>query len=150
MARAKESSRAADGLLDPLTNGLCQQYDNLLSVIDWAGNTLAKAIERLASGETRPRRRSRACPRTGRGLFQAPSGAAKALAPRLRRRRHPPSHGVFEALDRLDNLYTRIVGTMQEVRWALLISEGLRDKAESPEGRYFTSSAEWLAALREE
>ena len=60
-----------------------------------------------------------------------------------------PSHDVFDALERLDNLYRWIVGTMQEVRWSVLISEGVRDKAEAPERRSFATSHEWLASLRE-
>ena len=43
-----------------------------------------------------------------------------------------------------------IVATMQEVRWSVLIFEGVKDKARSPEGRSFTSSSEWLASLHEE
>ena len=58
-----------------------------------------------------------------------------------------PSHEIFEALDRLDNLYIWIVATMQDVRWDVLIFEGLKAKAASPDERSFTSSAEWLASL---
>ena len=61
-----------------------------------------------------------------------------------------PSHEVFEALDRLDNLYTWIVATMQEVRWAVLISEGLKANVESTERRSFASLAKWFASLRED
>ncbi len=61
-----------------------------------------------------------------------------------------PSHSVFEALDRLDNLYTWIITTMQEVRWTVLIFEGLKANAERPQRRSFTSSAEWLASLSED
>ena len=120
-------------------------------MIDRTDNTLTKAIERLASGES-PDPDGEVAP----ALEQA-EVCFKRRQEQLRHSRHAfveagasPSHGVFEALDRLDNLYTWIVGTLQEVRWAVLISEGLRDKAESPEGRSFTSSTEWLASLREE
>lgn len=149
--RERQSPQAAEGLLGDHTNGLCQQYDNLLSMIDPAGNTLAKALEKLAPGES-PDPDGEVAP----ALEQA-EVRFKRHQEQLRHARRAfveagasPSHGVFEALDRLDNLYTWIVGTMQEVRWAVLISEGRRDKAESPKGRSFTSSAEWLASLREE
>lgn len=151
VARERESSRAAEGLLDAHTNGLCQQYDNLLSVTDRAGNTLTKAIERLASGES---------PDPDGEVAPALEQAEVCFKHRQEQLRHSrrafveagasPSHRVFKALDRLDNLYTWIVGAMQEVRWAVLISEGLMEKAESPEGRSFTSSIEWLASLLEE
>lgn len=54
-----------------------------------------------------------------------------------------PSHEVFEVLDRLDGLFTRIVAAMQEVRWTVLIFEGLKANVESPERRSFTFSAKW-------
>ena len=61
-----------------------------------------------------------------------------------------PSHDVFGAVERLDNLYIGIVATMQEVRWSVLIADGVEDGAKSPERRAFTSSSEWLASLHEE
>lgn len=111
----------------------------------------AKAIERLAPGE------SPGPDRDGVAALEQAEVYLKHRQEQLRASRHAfveadttPSRGVFEALDRLDDLYARIVATMQEVRWAVLISEGLSDKTESPECRSFTSSAEWLACLREE
>ncbi len=136
-------------LLDADTKGLRRQYDNLLPVIDRAGNTLAKAIEKLDPQES---------PDPGGEGVAALEQAEVYFKHRQEQLRHSrdafvevgasPSHEVFEALGRLDNPYTWIIATMQEVRWAVLISEGLKDKAESPAGRSFTSSAEWLASLR--
>lgn len=138
-------------VLDAHTKGLRRYYDDLFPVIDRAGHTLAEAIERLDPEEN---------PDPGGEGAAALEQAEVYFKHDLERLRHSrdafvevgasPSHTIFEALDRLDTLYTWVVATMQEVRWALLISEGLRDKAESPAGRAFTSSAEWLASLREE
>lgn len=135
-------------LLDAHTKGLRRHYDELFPVIDRAGHTLAEAIERLDPEES---------PDPDEEGAAALEQAEVYLKHRLERLGHlraacaeagaPPSHSVFEALDRLDDLYTWIIATMQEVRWAVLISEGLRDKAESPKGRSFTSSVDWLASL---
>ena len=58
----------------------------------------------------------------------------------------PSGHDVFKALDNLAGLYAGIVATMQEVRWALLINDGVK----GPEtARTFTSGAELVAALDE-
>ena len=58
----------------------------------------------------------------------------------------PSDHDVFKALDSLAGLYAWIVATMQEVRWALLITDGVRGP-ETP--RTFTSGAEFVAVLDE-
>jgi len=137
-------------LLDAHTKGLRRHYDELFPVIDRAGHTLAEAIERLDPEE------SPDPDREGAGALEQ---AEVYLKHRLERVRHlrdacaeagaPPSHSVFEALDRLDDLYTWIIATMQEVRWAVLIAEGLKANVECPGRRSFASSADWLAPLRE-
>ncbi len=140
---------ASAELLDAHALGLSQQYDNLLPVIDRAGNTLTEAMKKLDPEQS-------ADPRgEGAAALEQAEAYFKHRQDQLRHSRHAfievgasPSHDVFDALDRLDNLYTWIVATMQEVRWAVLISEGLKDKTESPAGRSFTSSAEWLASAR--
>ena len=138
-------------LLDAHAIGLRQRYDNLLPVIDRAGNTLAQAIEKLDPDEIADPKGEGA-----RALEQA-EAYFKHRREELRHLRDAfvdvgasPSHEVFDALDRLDNLYMWIVATMQEVRWSVLIFEGVKDKAESAEARSFTSSSEWLASLHEE
>ena len=138
-------------LLDAHTKGLRQHYDDLFPVIDRAGHTLAEAIKKLDPGES-------ADP-DGEGV-----AALEQTEAYFKHRREQllhwhdafvemgasPSHGVFAALDRLDNLYMWIGATMQEVRWAVLFAEGVRAQAESSETRLYTSSAEWLACLRED
>ena len=138
-------------LLDAHTIGLRQRYDNLLPVINRAGNTLAQAIEKLDPDEIADPKGDGA-----RALEQA-EAYFKGRREELRHLRDAfvevgasPSHEVFEVLDRLDNLYVWTVATMQEVRWSVLIFEGVKDKAESAEARSVTSSSEWLASLHEE
>ena len=138
-------------LLDAHTKGLRCHHDNLFPVIDRAGHTLAEAIKKLGPGESPDPEGE------GAAALERAEVHFKQRQEQLGHSRDafievgaPPSHEVFEALDRLDNLYTWIIATMQEVRWAVLISEGLEDKAESPDGRSFTSSAKWLKSLRED
>lgn len=137
-------------LLDAHTKGLRRHYDELFPIIDRTGHTLAEAIERPDPEESPDP--------DGEGAA-ALEQAEVYFKHRLERLRHsrdacaeagaPPSHSVFEALDRLDYLYTWIIATMQEVRWAVLISEGLKANVECPGRRSFASSAEWLASLSE-
>ena len=42
-----------------------------------------------------------------------------------------------------------IIATTQEVRWSVLIFDGITDRAESPAGRTFATSSEWLAYLHD-
>ena len=43
-----------------------------------------------------------------------------------------------------------IIGTMQEVRWSVLVFDGVKDGAEGQERRIFTSASEWVASLDDE
>lgn len=138
-------------LLDAHTRGLRQRYDSFLPVIDRAGKTLAAAIQKFG-----PEERADPEGEGARALEQA-EAYFKDRRKDLLHLRNPfveagasPAHDVFDALERLDNLYGWIVATMQEVRWSVLISDGVKDKAESPERRSFATSREWLASLREE
>ena len=138
-------------LLDAHTRGLRHHYDDLFPVIDRAGHTLAEAIKKLDPEESSDP--------DGEGVAALEQTEAY-FKHRREQLRHwheafveigaSPSHEVFAALDRLDNLYMWIVATMQEVRWAILFAEGVRAQAESPDRRFLTSSTEWLAALRED
>ncbi len=138
-------------LLDAHASGLRERYDNLLPVIDRAGKTLAEAMKMHDPKES-------ADPE-GEGV-QALEQAETYFKHRREELLHlrdafvnvgaSPSHEVFDAVDRLDNLYIGIVATMQEVRWSVLILDGVKDRAKTPEGHTFTSSSEWLASLHEE
>ena len=138
-------------LLDVHTTGLRQRYDNLLPVIDRSGNTLAQAIEKLDPEESAdPEGEGARALESGEAYFKHRREELRHLRDAFVEVGASPSHEVFGALDRLDNLYMWIIATMQEVRWSVLIFEGVQDKARSPEGRSFTSSSEWLASLHEE
>ena len=54
-----------------------------------------------------------------------------------------PDHNVVDALDRLDGLYFWIVAALQEVRWHMMIRDGLRAP---PGARKFASGADLVAA----
>lgn len=138
-------------LLDAHTQELRRHYDDLFPVIDRAGHTLAEAIERLEPDE------SSDPDREGAAALEQAEVYFKHRLERLRHSRDAfvevgasPSHTIFEALDRLGNLYTWIIATMQDVRWSVLIAEGLKANVECPRRRSFASSAEWLGALRED
>lgn len=138
-------------LLDAHAAELRERYDNLLPVIDRAGNALAEAIKAHDPEES-------ADP-DGEGVRALEQAEAhfKHRREELLQLRDAfvnvgasPSHDVFGAVEHLDNLYIGIVATMQEVRWSVLIADGVKDGAKSPERRAFTSSSEWLASLHEE
>lgn len=130
---------------------LRKQYDNLRPVIDRAGEALTEAMKNSKSEEI-------ADPE-GEGV-----SALEQTETYFKRRREElgrlhdafvgvgasPSHDVFDSLDRLDNLYLWIVAAMQEVRWSLLIFEGVRDRGDSSAERAFATSEEWLASLNDE
>ncbi len=138
-------------LLDAHTIGLRQRYDSLLPVIDRAGNTLAQAIEKLDPEESPdPEGEGARALEYAEAYFKHRREELRHLRGTFVEVGASPSHEVFDALGHLDNLYMWIVATMQEVRWSVLIFEGVKDKARSPEGRSFTSSSEWLASLHEE
>ena len=43
-----------------------------------------------------------------------------------------------------------IVGTMREVRWSVLVFDGVKDGAEAQERRIFASPSEWVASLNDD
>ena len=138
-------------LLNAHATGLRQRYESLLPVIDRAGNTLTAAME------ARDRQQHADPEGEGARALEHAEAYFKRRREELRHLRDAfvgvgasPSHDVFDALDCLDNLYMWIVATMQEVRWSVLIFDGVRDGADSPRGRTFISSSEWLASLNEE
>ena len=138
-------------LLDAHAEELRARYDSLLPVLNLAGNKLAEGLKTHDSEKN-------ADP-TGEGAqaLEQTEAYFKHRREDLRQLRDSfvkvgasPSHNVFDALDRLDNLYMGIVATMQEVRWSVLIFDGVRDGAKPPKRRALSSSSEWLASLNEE
>lgn len=138
-------------LLDAHTKGLHQHYHDLFPVIDRAGHTLAEAINKLDPGESAdPNGEGVAALEQTETYFKHRREQLLQWHDAFAQMGASPSHGVFAALDRLDNLYVWIVATLQEVRWAILLAEGVMARAESSGTRLHTSSAEWLACLRED
>ena len=138
-------------LLDAAAADLRDRYASLCPVIDRAGEALAEAMKNHDPEET-------ADPHgEGASALEQAEAYFKERRTELQRQREacvelgaPPSHGVFNALRRLDDLYESIIATMQEVRWSVLISDGVKDRAASPAGRAFATSSEWLASLHED
>lgn len=136
-------------LLDAYTKGLRHHYDDLFPAIDRAGHTLAGAIKKLDPGESPdPDGDGVAALEQTETYFKRRRERLLHLRDAFVKIGASPSHEIFEALDRLDDLYMWIVATMQDVRWDVLILEGRKAKAASPEERSCASSAEWLASLR--
>ena len=138
-------------LLDAHATALREQYDSLFAVLDRAGNALAEAIE------TRNPEEIADPDGEGARALERAEAHFKRRRQELRQLRDAfvevgasPSHDVFDALDHLDNLYMRTVATMQEVRWSVLIFDGVRDRADAPGGRAFASASAWLASLDDE
>ena len=132
-------------LLDAQAKGLRLRYDSLHPVIARAGHKLAAAFKALNPAEiadlegegTEAQEKAEAC-------FHAQRDDLARLRNALVDAGAPPDHDVFKALDRLDGLYAWIVAIMQEVRWTLLIADGVRTP---PSGQTFTSGAALVTAL---
>lgn len=138
-------------LLDAVATDLHERHASLRPVIDRAGNALAEAMKRHDPEET-------ADPDgEGAGALEQAEAYFKDNRAELQRLRKAcvelgtsPSHEVFGALRHLDELYVSIIATMQEVRWSVLIFDGVRDRTDSPAGRIFATSTEWLTSLHDE
>lgn len=138
-------------LLDVVATELRERHSSLRPVIDRAGSALAEAMKRHDPKET-------ADPQgEGAGALEQAEAYFKDGRAELHRLRKAcvdlgasPSHGVFDALHHLDALYVSIIATMQEVRWSVLIFDGVRDRADSPTGRALATSSEWLDSLHGE
>ena len=135
-------------LLDAHTKALRHHYDDLFPVVDRAGHTLTEAIKKLDPGQSPdPDGEGVAALEQTETCFKHRREQLRHLRDAFVETGASPSHEVFKALDRIDNLYMWIVATMQDVRWDVLILEGLKAKAASTQERSFSSSAEWLASL---
>ena len=138
-------------LLDTHATALREQHESLRPVIDRAGDTLAEALkkhdpEKIAD----PNGEGASALEQTEAYFKHRRKELQQLREAFIELDAPPSHDVFDALDCLDNLYLWIVATMQEVRWSVLIFDGVRDRADIPTGRTFATSSEWLASLHDE
>lgn len=137
--------------LDAHAAGLRLRYDNLLPVIDRGGNALEEAARELGpEGHADPEGEGARALEQAEAYFKDRRKDLLHLRKAFVEAGASPAHDVFDALERLDSLYGWIVATMQEVRWSVLIDEGVKDKTEAPERRTFATSREWLASLRDE
>ena len=135
-------------LLDAVATGLRQRHVGLRPVIDRAGNALAEAMKRHDPEETAdPEGEGVAALEQTEAYFKDSRAELQRLRKACVELGASPSHGVFDALHSLDELYVSIIATMQEVRWSVLIFDGVRDRADSLAARTFATSSEWLASL---
>lgn len=133
------------GLFKILAEGLRYRHAVLYAVIDRAGKKLAATLDALEPGDN--------LDPGGEGCDALEKAEAyfKTQRDELGQQREGlmgagalPGHDVFEALDRLDALYASIIATMQEVRWTLLINDGMNEPGSA---RTYTSGAALVAAL---
>ena len=137
-------------LLDARAKGLRERYESLHPVIDRAGSVLAEAMElHDPTSPADPDGEGVRAMEQGERYFKRRLDELQQLRDAFVELRASPSHDVFRELDRLEHLYAWTVATMQEVRWFVLIGDGVRDRADSPDPRAFTSASEWLASLRD-
>lgn len=134
-------------LLDAYAEGLRLRHDTLYPVIDRAGRKLAAAFKELDPAEiTDPEGEGAEALEKAEAYFHAQRGDLSRFRETLVDAGAPPDHDVFGALRRLDALYAWIVAGMQEVRWTVLVADGVR----APQSeRTFTSGASLVAALEE-
>lgn len=138
-------------LLDAHAQGLRERYDSLLPVIDRAGSVLSEAMKmRDPESPADPDGEGVRAMEKGESYFKHRLEELQQLRDAFTELRASPSHDVFRELDCLEQLYAWIVAIMQEVRWSVLIGDGVKDRADSPDPRTFTSSSEWLASLHDE
>ena len=141
------SLRERKDLLDAHAEGLRLRHDTLYPVIDRAGQKLAAAFKELdPDGITDPEGEGAESLEKAEAYFHAQRGDLSHFRNALVDAGAPSDHDVFDALDRLDGLYAWIVAAMQEVRWTVLVADGVRTP---PGGRTFTSGASLVAALDE-
>ena len=134
-------------LLDAHAEGLRIRHDTLYPVIDRAGHKLAAAFKELDPAEiTDPEGEGTEALEKAEAYFHAQRGDLSRFREALIEGGAPADHDVFEALDHLDGLYAWIVAGMQEVRWTVLVADGVRTP---PGERTFTSGAALVAALDE-
>ena len=132
-------------LLDAHAEGLRHRYDILHPVIERAGHKLAATFEDLSPAEiVDPEGEGAEALERAEEYFRAQCDDLARLRSALTAAGAPSHHDVFEAIDCLDGLYAWIVATMQELRWTVLIAEGVRT---APSERTYTSGSALVAAL---
>lgn len=132
---------------DAHAEGLRRQYTVLHALLDRAGKKLAAALDQADPHEILdPEGEGSEALETAEAYFNTQQNQLTRMRDAFKEAGAPSDHDVFKALDSLAGLYAWIVATMQEVRWALLITDGVRGPKTA---RTFTSGAELVAALDE-
>ena len=135
------------GFFKAHAEGLRELHAVLHPVLDRAGMKLAAALEATDTNEILdPEGEGSEALEKAEAYFNTQRDQLARMRNAFKEAGAPSDHDVFTALDTLAGLYAWIVATMQEVRWALLIPDGMR-WPETP--RTFTSGAELVAALDE-
>lgn len=135
-------------LLDAHARSLRELHDSLHPVIDRACSVLADAMKARDPAEPAdPDGEGVGAMEHGERYFTQRIEELQQQRAAFADLHAPPTHDVFRELDRLEHLYVWTVGIMQEVRWSVLIGDGIADRAASPAPRAFTSPAEWVASL---
>ena len=132
-------------ILDVHTEDLRRRYDYLYPVIDRAGHKLAAAFEELDSGSIAdPEGKGTEALEKAEAHFDSRRVDLRLMRKALVEAGAPHKHNVFQELDRLDELYTWLIATMQEVRWTVLVADG---RLAPPSEQKFTSGSALVAAL---
>lgn len=139
------SRRKREEFLDAQAEGLRRRYDSLHPLIDRAGRKLASAFEEPEPASIAdPEGEGAEALEKAKAYFHAQREDLRHLRNNLIDAGAPPDHGVFGALDHLDGLYAWIVAIMQEIRWTVLVADGVQAH---PSERTFTSGDAQVAAL---
>ena len=143
LTRASADRRRA--LIDAYAEGLRLRYDAVYPAIHRVGDKLAAELEaKDSTGITDPDGEGAAALEAAEAYFRSEQAELDSLRGILADAGTKSGHRVFEAVDRLDELFAWIIGCMQEVRWLLLIAEGVRAPTT---GRAVKSGAAFVAAL---
>ena len=125
--------------------GLRYRHAVLYAVIDRAGKKLAATLEVAEPSEILdPEGEGCEALEKAEVYFKSQRDELGQLRESLIGARAPSGHDVFEALDRLDGLFSSIAATIQDVRWTLLIADGAKEPGSA---RTYTSGAALVAAL---
>ena len=145
----RSESNTTDTLLQKLPDGpaegLRRRYDSTYPVIDQVRRKLAAALEELTPDDIAdPEGEAAEALESAEAHFHTRRDDLSRLRNALTDGGATPHHDALEALEDLDGMYAELVATMQELRWKMLVAEGLRT---TPGDHTFTSGTELMAAL---
>ena len=134
--------------LNALSTQLRHIHDHLYPVFDRSSYDLAAKLEELSPDEfIDPDGEGADALEEAEDYFETRRDELSNLRNQLTTGTVPPSHDVFEEIKRLDWLYFWKIAAMQDLRWRLLIAEGLRTTPH--EGPTFKTAAEFIKDLND-